>query len=288
MLTRGAACSLLLGCGFVAFDAALLVAFYTEALDWPMALAAHLAVSLVLTLSGLRGAARGGPGAERYRVRLHFATWAVLLGPFGGLIGMMLFMPKASPEARVTSGGIATPPGAERDAAPSRLEALHNTLLDSRLRLGGGNAVRPLLDIVIEGTAAEKLDALGLVARHYVPALAPTLRRALRNADCSVRVLAATAMAQLHNGHTRRIGALQDLAQAASTSAAWRTLGEARLAYAASGLLESDRARDEADEGRTCLARADALEPAGAKAPAHPAPEGAAADAALEALCHAA
>ena len=146
------------------------------------------------------------------------------------------------------------------DPAHSRLTALHTAINDHRLRILGAHASRPLLDIVIEATTAEKLDALSLIAKRYTPAFAPALRKALEDADGSVRVLAATVMAQLNNDHTRHIGALQNTALAAPTGASWRALAEARLAYAASGLLDADRAQREADEGRACLARADALE----------------------------
>jgi hypothetical protein len=282
MLTRRAACATLLGGCLIVFDAMLLVGFYTERFDWLMALAPHLVLSVAMALPGLHGAARGG-SSTRQSAMLQLAAWTALLGPFGVLIGMTLFLPKGAAGAGAVSQGMAVP-GAEGDAMPSHLEALHNALLDGRLRLEGGHTVRPLLDIVIEGTTPEKLDALGLIAKRYAPALAPALKRALQDANASVRVLAATVMAQLHNGHTRRIGALQDAAQAAPTAAAWRTLGEARLAYAASGLLEVDRANREADEGDACLARADALERA--EVPPPPAVEGGTPDGVLEAACH--
>ena len=157
---------------------------------------------------------------------MQLAAWTTLLGPFGALIGMTLVLPQRGAgddvEAGAASQGVVTPE-AEGEAGPGRLEVLHSTLLDSRLRLGGTRNVRPLLDIVIEGTTAEKLDALGLIARRYVPALAPALRRGLQDGDASVRVLAATVMAQLHNSQTRHIGALQEAAQAAPSPAAWRT-----------------------------------------------------------------
>jgi hypothetical protein len=269
-MIRGTVRVALFGCCLVALEAALLAAFCNGWFDWPMALTAHLALSLVVVLVGRSG-------AERREAVLQLAAWTALLGPFGALIGMTLVLPGAA------CRDVATPE-AEGDATPGRIEALHNTLLDGRLRLGGAHGVRPLLDIVIEGTTAEKLDALGLIAKRYVPALAPALRRGLEDGDASVRVLAATVMAQLHNGHTRRIGALQEAAQAVSTPAAWRALGEARLGYATSGLLETDRARREADEGTVCLARADALE----FTDAPPAQSAGAPDVALEAVCDAA
>jgi hypothetical protein len=289
MLIRGAVHAALSGCCLVAADAALLAAFWTEGLDWSVALAGHLALSLVVALAGRPGSARPG----RQGTVLQLAAWTALLGPFGALIGMTLVLPRGDVRgdagdeagAGAPSQGIITL-GAEGDAVPGRLEALHNTLLDSRLRLGGARSVRPLLDILIEGTTAEKLDALGLIAKRYVPALAPALRRGLQDTDASVRVLAATVIAQLHNSHTKRIGTLQEAMLSGSAPAAWRALGEARLAYAASGLLEADRARRETDEGQACLERANALEFADGQL--NPARPDGASDAALLEACDAA
>jgi hypothetical protein len=254
--TRRATCAVLLGCSLVALDAILFVVLYTEHLNWPVAVGLHLALCFCVALPGLHNVGRGGACAEWQGAMPQFAVWTALLGPFGALIGMTLLLPETGTGFGVPTADTATA-RAEGGEAPSRLEALHNALLDGRLRLGGAHAVRPLLDIMIEGTTGERLDALGLIAKHYVPAFAPALKRALQDTDTSVRVLAATVTAQLHNGHTKHIGALQDAAQTAPKPAAWRTLGEARLAYAMSGLLEPDRAKREADEAHACLARGD-------------------------------
>lgn len=257
MLTGRGAMTALLGCGLLGFDSVLFASFHTARIDWQSALGAHLALGLVTAMPGF-GAGHGG---GRQVKRLQLAAWTTLMGPFGVLIGMMLFLPRAQVRAGTPQQGPAMPDD-EAESAPSRLETLRNNLSDGRLRLGGGHLIRPLLDVVIEGTVTEKLDALSLIAKRYVPGFAPALRRALQDSDGSVRVLAATVVAQLHNGHTRRIGALQNTVQAAPTPEVWRALGESRLAYAASGLLEADRAEREADEGRDCLARAGAPEPA--------------------------
>lgn len=277
MLTGRGVMAAPLGCGLFGLDLALFASFYTASVEWPSALGAHLALSLVTALLGFAH----GQGGERQAKRLQLAAWMALLGPFGVLIGMTLFLPRAYATAGTPPQRPALPDD-EAESVPGRLEMLRNDLVDGRLRLGGGHSIRPLLDLIIEGETTEKLDALSLVAKRYVPGFAPALRRALQDADGSVRVLAATVAAQLHNGHTRRIGALQDAAQAVSTPGAWRALGEARLAYAASGLLEADRAEREADEGRNCLAHAGAAGPA---QPPEPVPEGKAAGKTLTAAC---
>jgi Mg/Co/Ni transporter MgtE len=57
MLNRGAAYAALFGCCLVAVDGALLAAFWTRQLDWPMALVVHLALCLVVVLAGRSGTA---------------------------------------------------------------------------------------------------------------------------------------------------------------------------------------------------------------------------------------
>ncbi len=264
MPTRRVTSTILLGCSLVAFEAMLFVLLYTERFIWPLAVGVHLALCLNVALPGLRNIGRSAPGAERQGAMLQLAVWTALLGPFGALIGMTLLLPRAGTGSAASIADTAAA-AAEPDAMPSRLETLHNTLLDGRLRLDGAHAIRPLLDIIIEGTTAERLDALGLIAKHYLPAFAPALKRALQDPDTSVRVLAATVMAQLHNRHTKHIGALQDAAQAAPELKVWRMLAEARLAYAASGLLEPDRAKREMDEAHACQARGETPVP-----PKHP------------------
>jgi hypothetical protein len=240
----GTAIAALLVLGLVVLDAALFILFGALRFDVADLLLLHGMLCSMAALSALTLA--------RLTAWLQLIGWTACLGPFGALIGAMLLPWNADTAALAA----AAPP----DPAPSRLTALHTAITDHRLRILGAHASRPLLDIVIEATTAEKLGALSLIAKRYTPALAPALRKALEDADGSVRVLAATVMAQLNNGHTRHIGALQNIAQAAPTHASWRALAEARLGYAASGLLDADRAQREADEGRACLARADALD----------------------------
>jgi hypothetical protein len=189
---------------------------------------------------------------------LHLAAWTTLAGPFGTIIAAMLLVPQrdaggadAGPNSSETM-----PPGDGGRHELTRLELLHSALLDRRLRIGGEHPIRPLLDVMIEGRQLEKLDALSLISKRYAPALAPALWRALEDGDSSVRVLAATVMAQQHNAHTKRIGALQVAASAEpARSDGWGELGQACLDYAESGLLEASRAETEASRGRAHLAR---------------------------------
>ena len=243
--TLGTAIAAHLVLALVILDGTLFVLFGALRFDAADLLLLHGVLCSMAALSALTLARLSG--------WLQLIGWTACLGPFGTLIGTMLLLPRNADSTNLTATGAPDP-------AHSRLTALHTAINDHRLRILGAHASRPLLDIVIEATTAEKLDALSLIAKRYTPAFAPALRKALEDADGSVRVLAATVMAQLNNDHTRHIGALQNTALAAPTGASWRALAEARLAYAASGLLDADRAQREADEGRACLARADALE----------------------------
>ena len=124
-------------------------------------------------------------------------------------------------------------------------------------RLQGALAARPMLDIMIEGTRLEKLDALGVISRRYAPAFATALRRALQDLDNSVRVLGATVLAQQHGIFAKRLGALQAKAKEdPGNPGICRDLGQACLAYAESGLLEAAEARALAREAHANFARA--------------------------------
>jgi hypothetical protein len=76
-------------------------------------------------------------------------------------------------------------------------------------------------------------------------------------------VLAATVTAKLHATYSRKIGECQAAAAANPELARhWRELAEIRLAYAASGLPESSRARAQIESAADDLSRATELDPA--------------------------
>jgi hypothetical protein len=251
--------------GLLCLEAVLFVAFSANHLGMLTVLGIHLSLCAMTATTGRRwvrahsAVAHAGDNAATV---LLLAAWTALAGPFGTIVAATLLVPQrpavsadASTDAGSPPSG-ATPARADRHHEMTRLELLHSALLDRRMRIGGAQTVRPLIDVMIEGTQIEKLDALSLISKHYVPALAPALRRALEDGDSSVRVLAATVMAQQHNAHTKRIGALQAFARATSEcSNNWRELGQAYLDYAESGLLEASRAETEASRGRVHLAR---------------------------------
>jgi hypothetical protein len=240
----------LIASGLLAIDCALFVLFATTRFAVTSFLLAHVLLCAGAALSALGIAPGSGPGAGR-AAWLQLVLWAAFLGPFGGLIGATLLLPRT----RVIA--IAAMPD-EAGSASSRMHALHTAVRDSRVRIAGAHSTRPLLDVIIEGTPVEKLDALSLIGKRFEPSLVPALRRALEDTDASVRVLAATVMAQLNNGYTKRIGMLQEAAQAeAAGRDAWHALAQARLTYAGTGLLEPERAHAEVRQARADLAHAE-------------------------------
>lgn len=232
-------------------QAGLFAAFATGRVDASAFLQVHLGMCAVLAILGCYLSATAS--IDRAAMLFQLAAWTGLAGPFGCFIAAGLLVRRSS--ATVSDAGAGPGPDLPR------LQLLHGSLLDRRLRLEQVHPVRPLLDVIVEGTQSEKFDALGLIHKRYTPALATTLRRALEDADGSVRVLAATVMAQQHNAHTRRIGVLQESARAnADVPQRWRDLGQAQQDYAQSGLLDASRAETELGRARHHLSRAQQLE----------------------------
>src|SRR5260370_37419557 len=95
------------------------------------------------------------------------------------------------------------------------------------------------MDVIAEGSQSEKFEALGVVYRRYEARLSAVLKRALRDPDTSVRVLAATVTATLHTTSSRKIGDCQTAAAAKPSLAQHRrALPDARPAHAENSLLE--------------------------------------------------
>jgi hypothetical protein len=192
----------------------------------------------------------GQPGVEG--TILQILAWTVFAGPFGAMVSAGLLTPANLPD-RLAEGCEAAP----GSLPASRHDHLRSALLDQRLRLQNTHTVRPLIDVIAEGTQTEKFEALSVIARSYEPALAPTLRRALADGSAPVRVLAATVIAKLRMARLKKVGAMQaEVASEPGRSQPLRRLAQARLDLAESGLLDASRSREEAARAREELASA--------------------------------
>jgi hypothetical protein len=198
---------------------------------------------------------------DRYSAALQIVAWSALAGPFGAFVAAALSFPSVRIRSKILRDGDIDSLTADCPAI-ERVERMHTTLLDRRVRLEGACRIRPLMDVIAEGSQSEKLEALGVVYRRYEARLSAVLKRALRDPDTSVRVLAATVTAKLHATYSRKIGDCQTAAAAKPGFAQnWRNLAEARSAYAESGLLEAPRARAQIEFAVGDLSRAAELDP---------------------------
>jgi hypothetical protein len=251
--------------GLLCLQSALFLTFATRRLDTRTFIGLHLTLCVATATFGrwLAGPAQAADGTDDdTAVVVQLAAWTALAGPFGTVVAAALLVPRSAPAAHARAADAAVLTAAADAAVLTRVELLHGSLLDNRLRLAGAQAVRPLLDVVIDGAQTEKFDALSLISKRYHPSLAAVLRRALEDKDGTVRVLAATVIAQQHNAHTKRIGSLQATARAdPKTPGHLGDLGQGHFEYGSSGLLEASRADAEVKLALDYLARAAALNP---------------------------
>jgi hypothetical protein len=195
---------------------------------------------------------------DGYSAALQIVAWSALAGPFGAFVAAALAFPSAPIRVNISRDG-----DIDSLTAGCSVERMHIALLDRRVRIDGTSRIRPLMDVIAEGSQAEKLEALGIVYRRYEARLSAVLKRALRDPHMSVRVLAATVTAKLHATYSRKVGDCQTAADAKPGVAQnWRNLAEARFAYAESGLLEVPRARVQIEFAIDDLSRATDLDPA--------------------------
>jgi hypothetical protein len=205
--------------------------------------------------------ARHVRNGDRYFAVLQIVAWSAVAGPFGTLVAMAVAF--SSPvHSRIARDRGVVRMTTEHDEV-ELCERVHIALLDHRIRIEGASRIHPLIDVIAEGSQPEKLEALGVVYRKFETRLVAVLRRGLRDSDASVRVLAATVMSKLHAVFVGKVGACQATATAHPLMAqSWRNLAQARLAYAASGLLEGEQARAQIESAVGDLSRAKELDPA--------------------------
>ncbi|WGD49476.1 hypothetical protein QA641_28055 [Bradyrhizobium sp. CB1650] len=205
-------------------------------------------------------ARRAGSG-NRCAAALQIVAWSAVAGPFGTLVATAVAFSSPLQLRMARDQGIARMTTEHSEV--EYCERVHIALLDHRMRIEGASLIHPLMDAISDGSQPAKLEALGVVWRKFETRLVGVLRRGLRDSDASVRVLAATVISKLHAVFVGKVGACQTAAAAHPlTALSWRNLAEARLAYAASGLLEGEQARAQIESAVGDLSRAKELDPA--------------------------
>jgi hypothetical protein len=250
--------------GFVvallAWQIALLIALLCRLIELDVYLGIHLAGCLVLAAWLFRGSSTAEPDSPD-SAALQIIAWTAFAGPFGVFVAAALSFRPSPMRSVVILGNDVENLRTDRHQS-KRVEHLHLALLDHRVRLEGADHIRPLMDVIAEGSRSEKLEALGVLYRRYGAELGPVLKRALKDPDTSVRVLAATVAAKLHATFGRKIGDCHAATDATPNLAqCWRDIADARLAYAESGLLEAQRARSEIEFAIGDLVRAIEIDP---------------------------
>jgi hypothetical protein len=244
----------------LAWQIALLIALLSGLIELGVYLGIHFAGCLALAAWLIRGSSAADLDSPD-SAALQIIAWTAFVGPFGVFVATALSFQQAPIRWEVMSDDDVEHPKIDRHQS-KRVEHMHLALLDHRVRLKGADRIRPLMDVVAEGSRSEKLEALGVLYRRYGAELGPVLKRALKDPDTSVRVLAATVAAKLHGKFGRTIGDCQAATDATPNLAqSWRNIADARLAYAESGLLEAQRARAEIEFAIGDLSRAAEIDP---------------------------
>jgi hypothetical protein len=245
----------------LAWQIALLIALLSELIELDLYLGNHFAGCLALAAWLFRGL-RAAELDSADSAALQIVAWTAFAGPFGVFVAAALSFQQGSIHSEVMSGNDVEDTRIDRHQS-KRVEHMHLALLDHRVRLTGADSIRPLMDVIAEGARSEKLEALGGLYRRYGADLGPVLKRALKDPDTSVRVLAATVAAKLHGTFGRKIGDCQAATDATPNLAqSWRNIADARLGYAESGLLEAQRACAEIEFAIGDLLRAAEIDPA--------------------------
>lgn len=243
----------------LAWQVTLLLALLDGTIELGAYLIVHLLGSCALAVP-FAWRANASAGNDRYAVALQMVVWSALAGPFGAFVAIALSLPSSIRLRKLRDSENDLVPADSPAIDPS--ERMHIALLDRRVRIEGASLIHPLMDVIAEGSQPAKLEALGVIYRKYEARLSAVLKRAFRDHDASVRVLAATVAAKLHAMFTSKIGKLQAAAAATPGLAQpWRNLAEARLAYAESGLLEATRARVQIESAVGDLSRVIELDP---------------------------
>jgi len=134
--------------------------------------------------------------------------------------------------------------------------------LEAHNKLSGVRAPDSFHDIIANGTSQQKRDAIVLMTKYFRPEFAPALRSALLDYDNSIRVMAASSIAQTESEFLEKTIRI-DKAIASSPDDIDMLLQQARIYddYAFTGLLEQDREEASREKARQIYHRIIALQP---------------------------
>ncbi|WPZ33489.1 hypothetical protein T8K17_19915 [Thalassobaculum sp. OXR-137] len=222
-----------------AVEASLLWAVTDGRIDWPTALAGHLAFSLILVLFAVWETRRG-----RETRLLSWLAWMTLtLGP-GGPVATALLAAMTLVFSRSARPFEEWYESLFPDDHESRSELLYRRLLEGREDAVAEGSVNSLTDVLFTGTTRAKQAVVALLARRFRSEFAPALQMALADPEASIRVQAATAASTIEERyHATRIE-LEDAVRAAPQDAdALLSLARHLDDYAYAGVLDDDRQR---------------------------------------------
>ena len=108
--------------------------------------------------------------------------------------------------------------------------------------------VVPFIDVIRHGTRVQKQLAIGLMSRHYRREFATALKEGLADSDNSVRIQAATAIANIENRFYEQLQALRERVEEEPEAQTILALARQYDDYAFTGLLDGDREARNRDE----------------------------------------
>lgn len=214
----------------------------------PCFVVVHMALSVALAVGGVLLYRRG----ERRPFIFISIISIVAFGPFG-LAGIGLAACLRRPFARSATPSEEWYASLFPQYTPDRIQVVHDLIMTRRAGIPRRSSVAAFDDILELGTVDQKQVMLALVADHFNPAYARTLKSALNDPEPAIRVLAATAVARLEDQFATRLSRLsRSLESEPDNPGLLLAQAEKMREYAESGLLSPARA-EEAWQGALSL-----------------------------------
>jgi polysaccharide biosynthesis protein PelE len=245
-----------------ALEFAIAYFWLTGKLPAGLALAAHVAVSVVVALWARFAASARHGEIKDARLPLLVAISIAALGPLGAggnLLTLLLarrYMRLALPFEEWYRSLLPDTSEAGNRRILNRLAAVG----DGGKEAGGKEALASFADVLAFGSVSQKQDLIALIGRHFRPAFGPVLKRALSDGHSAIRVQAATAMSKIENALLERTMELTRQVRAdPKDTAALRALARHYDESLFCGILDARREEDLIAGAlavyRECLAR---------------------------------